>query len=353
DGDAVLAVTSEGFRRSADGGRTWTAAGTVPLPTRYATLRPSTLTGRGGVVYAGYFHVRGIPIEHGGQTIEHYGGVFRSTDGGASWVDVSAGIPATSLGPSPVLGLWAVGPRLFAVTLQGCITRLDGPWAPAACPSSGTTEVVEAGAGLWIAHAGGGLYRSTNAGGSWAPAVAGLPIPTDPDGVAAFWASTRLSGAEGALLAAVVGGVGRLYRYDGAAWAPTGATYPASLTWGRFAAGGGRLYGGARSRGVWTAPLGIVTAAAPEGTAAAVALVVAPNPAVGRAVATLTLAAPQTATVALYDALGRRVAVLNDGPLAAGAHAFALDAERLPAGLYVVRAVGGAGTVSVRMVVAR
>jgi hypothetical protein len=44
--------------------------------------------------------------------------------------------------------------------------------------------------------------------------------------------------------------------------------------------------------------------------------------------------------MALYDVLGREVAVLHDGPLAAGAHRLALDASRLPPGVYVVRAVG-------------
>ncbi len=76
--------------------------------------------------------------------------------------------------------------------------------------------------------------------------------------------------------------------------------------------------------------------AGPEG--ARVSLAASPNPARGAATVTLTLDAPQRATVGVFDVLGRRVALLHDGPLGAGTHALRLDAARLPAGVYVVRA---------------
>ena len=92
--------------------------------------------------------------------------------------------------------------------------------------------------------------------------------------------------------------------------------------------------------------------ASPE--ASGVGLSAAPNPLAVSGTVTLALdrVAPH-ATVALYDALGRRVAVLHDGPLAAGAHTFAVDASRLPAGLYVLRAATPEAAVSRRVVVAR
>ncbi len=42
----------------------------------------------------------------------------------------------------------------------------------------------------------------------------------------------------------------------------------------------------------------------------------------------------------MFDLLGRRVAVLHDGPLTAAEHTFAFHASTLPAGVYVVRATG-------------
>src|SRR5690606_13442015 len=66
-----------------------------------------------------------------------------------------------------------------------------------------------------------------------------------------------------------------------------------------------------------------------------------PNPSAGQAQLTLSVAEAQGVTVAVYHGLGRRVAVLHDGPMAAGvAHRLAFDGSGLPAGVYAVRAVG-------------
>ncbi|HLA64623.1 MAG TPA: hypothetical protein VK610_09370, partial [Rhodothermales bacterium] len=78
-----------------------------------------------------------------------------------------------------------------------------------------------------------------------------------------------------------------------------------------------------------------------------------PNPVADRAALTLALARPQTVRVEAFDAVGRRVALLHDGPLAAGAHALTLDAAALAPGLYVVRATGAEGVAAQRVTVAR
>jgi agmatine/peptidylarginine deiminase len=65
-----------------------------------------------------------------------------------------------------------------------------------------------------------------------------------------------------------------------------------------------------------------------------------PNPFRGRAHLTLRVADAQAVSVEVFDALGRRVAVLHDGALEAGTHTLVLDGSVLPAGVYVVRAVG-------------
>ena len=67
---------------------------------------------------------------------------------------------------------------------------------------------------------------------------------------------------------------------------------------------------------------------------------ISPNPTRADARLTLTLGAPETVTVEVLNALGQRVAVLHGGPLAAGAHPFAVEAGALPAGVYVVRVRG-------------
>ena len=70
-----------------------------------------------------------------------------------------------------------------------------------------------------------------------------------------------------------------------------------------------------------------------------------PNPFTGAAEFRLALGQAQQVKAEAYDALGRRVAVLHDGALAAGTdHVIRFDAASLPAGLYVVRVQSAEGT---------
>jgi hypothetical protein len=66
----------------------------------------------------------------------------------------------------------------------------------------------------------------------------------------------------------------------------------------------------------------------------------APNPARSTSTLSLTLPRPQAVTAEALDVLGRRVALLHDGALAAGVHRLTFDANTLPAGLYLVRLIG-------------
>lgn len=68
--------------------------------------------------------------------------------------------------------------------------------------------------------------------------------------------------------------------------------------------------------------------------------------------ATVTLTADGSATVTLHDALGRRVAILHDGPLV-GEACLSVPLARLAPGVYVVRAVTGESVHSARVVVSR
>ncbi len=66
-----------------------------------------------------------------------------------------------------------------------------------------------------------------------------------------------------------------------------------------------------------------------------------PNPFRAAATLELTLRSAQAVEVAVYDVLGRRVALLHSGPLAESRrHAFTLDGSGLPSGLYLWRIEG-------------
>ena len=85
---------------------------------------------------------------------------------------------------------------------------------------------------------------------------------------------------------------------------------------------------------------------AADGAPAADALALgapAPNPLRGAGTVSFSLAAPGTARLALYDALGREVAVLADDAFGADVHQARLDTRALASGVYVLRLVTDAG----------
>ena len=80
---------------------------------------------------------------------------------------------------------------------------------------------------------------------------------------------------------------------------------------------------------------------------------VGPNPIRDRAQFAFTTAEAADVTLAVYDALGREVAMVLDRRLEAGAHSVAFDAAQVPAGTYVYRLRVGETVETGRMTVIR
>ena len=80
---------------------------------------------------------------------------------------------------------------------------------------------------------------------------------------------------------------------------------------------------------------------------------VRPNPTAGAATLRFALPEAGSARVSVVDLLGRTVAIVAEGERAAGWHEVALDARRLPAGVYVVRLDAAGRVQTVRLTVAR
>ena len=127
---------------------------------------------------------------------------------------------------------------------------------------------------------------------------------------------------------------------------------------------GERLYWRVRAAnrvgvGAWSPPgiiVGSDLATAGESGALPAALELGrpfPNP--GRGAVTVPLSVPtaQRVSVEVVDALGRRVAVLHDGEMAAGTTVLRLDAASLAPGIYIVRAATSSGVASQRLTVVR
>ncbi|HLA64519.1 MAG TPA: choice-of-anchor B family protein [Rhodothermales bacterium] len=100
-------------------------------------------------------------------------------------------------------------------------------------------------------------------------------------------------------------------------------------------------------------PTNLAVAAEPDPATGFALTAPAPNPTTGVARVELTLTRTQSVRAEAFDALGRRVAVVFDGPVAAGAPAaLTFDATALPAGPYLLRITGEAFVASRRVTVA-
>ena len=78
-----------------------------------------------------------------------------------------------------------------------------------------------------------------------------------------------------------------------------------------------------------------------------------PNPASGRATVAYELAEAVAVRVTVYDALGREVARVVEGPQGPGRYAVPFETSWLPPGVYVVRLAAGAVTATRQMTVVR
>jgi hypothetical protein len=101
-------------------------------------------------------------------------------------------------------------------------------------------------------------------------------------------------------------------------------------------------------------PEAVPAASAGEALPAAFALHAAsPNPFAARVTLRFDLPEPAPVRLAVYDVLGREVAVLAEGEREAGRHAAVFDGHDLAAGVYVVRLTAGTQVQTQRITLTR
>jgi photosystem II stability/assembly factor-like uncharacterized protein len=299
--------------------------------------------------------------------------VYRSTNGGGTWTAISGdltGAPPASVvyGTITTVAISAADSNLYlAGTDNGRVWRSQdagGLWEEitAGLPGLYVTRVVAdpADPGLvYVAHSGFGqdfheprVHRSADRGTTWESITGNLPdapvndLVVDPARPGTLYAATDLGVFE--------------TRNLGGTWVPLGGAMPVQPVWDLELHQASRgLYAFTHGRSVWKLDLSTVSLSAPPArTSSGLALeALAPNPARAVAKVVLGLAARAQVSVIVFDAAGRQVRAVARGTLEPGAHTLAWDTrdhrgERVPPGVYFVRASDGSATRTRRLVVA-
>ena len=389
--DTLLYGHSSAIFRTTDGGATVTLVHGTPFTGNGGPDTPDAMlelprghAHAGRIVssrYALYSDDRGATwtegtIPPGTESSDHF---YAAMPSGRILVATTRGVAASDDGGEsyghPVFGLSGTPDALAAFATPGSV-QSGAPDCGLADASLCDGAVLFGSSGL--APQGGAMLRTNDGGRTWSP-LTFLSQPNDGIGSSTWAGVVSLGpgpgglgrgvavGARGVAYTTADGGVtwsavGRmpfgedviieaqmatLLRLgpDGHLWvaAPTNSPYDR-----------GWLY---RSAEPATAAFAVTGEAPPDAPEDGVD--VYPNPTGDRASVRVSVAEPASAaTVSVYDALGRRVAVLHDGPLAAGAHGLAFEAGTLPAGVYVVHVRvtpegGGTWTEVRRVTVAR
>lgn len=264
------------------------------------------------------------------------GRVYRSADDGVTWA-TALEEPVDVLAHTPGGGLLAGGEGLWR-------SEDDGQtWAAVDGAPSPIWTLAEAREDHLYASTNQQLYRSADDGQTWTllgdqPGLRQLLVDADEHLFGRLW--------NGAVAASVDGGL----TWDTLA---TGLPDRAEIVTLALDADS-YLYAGTEAHGVWRSEAPTAVARRPVSTPpAARSLTGFPNPFAERA--TVRFALPRAAAVhlAVYDLLGRRVALLADRSYSAGTHTVRLDGTALPAGIYLVRLTADGAAQSIRLTLLR
>jgi photosystem II stability/assembly factor-like uncharacterized protein len=199
----------EGVFKSTDGGATWSRSG--------SGLPKSEVNG----VNAFAFDARRHTIVYAAVSGH---GVYKSTNGGASWLPVRTG-----MGGSPIVVALAADPRaagvVYAGTDRGVYKTIDGGghWRLATTLSVSALAIDPKRPATLYAAAYSGVFKSTDGGATWKPSSRGIPGGLVPQSLA-------IDPRRSATL--YMGTFERVYKSvdAGASWVSTGAGLPAETT---------------------------------------------------------------------------------------------------------------------------
>jgi photosystem II stability/assembly factor-like uncharacterized protein len=281
------------------------------------------------------------------------GGLFRTWNFGPGWY----ALDTVGFKDTTVNSLVFDGTTLYAGTQMGVFSSTDDGQSWTTLNSGLTTLDTRAlafkGSDLFAGTWGGGVFRSTDHGANWIPVNNGLEnkdvlsfAVKDDNLFAGTWEKGVFHSMD-----------------NGANW--TGVSHVSTFDpWFRIpgvvhalAVDNTFLYAGERRTGVWRRPLSeMVTSAEPYGGEIPCAFALRqnyPNPFNPATVVSYQLPVASDVRVAVYDLLGREVAVLVNERKAAGSYEVQFDASGLSSGVYLYRLMAGGFTQTLKMVVVK
>ena len=276
------------------------------------------------------------------------GGVYRSDDNGESWMKIDAGLPYDGgFATAPVSSLVADGNNLVITTAAGVYrsTNRGTYWAPAM--NGITPEDREFGGGTVLESAGklllsmrSGLYESTDGGLTW-NTVAMLLSAEETSNIALFDLDDELYVQTYRYDQA--GNVEyRLLKYNGNEWKDVTEWQPEGISFTTMIRLGNHYDGGTMGHGVWK----LDRNQSIGGTSSIVAagserenheLSVGPNPTSGSAVLCFRSESAGSATVEMFNGFGRAVLTIDGVRIVQGETMIPLDLSTLTSGSYFVK----------------
>ena len=269
-------------------------------------------------------------------------GVYLTTNSGTTWTQVNAGLADTG-----VTALAVIGTNLFASTYSGVFlsTNNGASWNQV---NSGLvdmiiTKLAVVGTTLFAATSSSGVYASTNNGTSWAPA----------NGTVFGSAGIQLLSGTSTTLFASSSFDNIIYRSTdkGDNWSRVddGILSPerSQNFVSAFVVSGENLFISIEGAGIYRRPLNEMVTAVKPGPLLETGWALNqnyPNPFNPKTVVSGQWSVASVVRLAVYDILGREVAVLADGRYPAGKYTFTFDGSPFSSGTYFYRLTAGSYT---------
>jgi hypothetical protein len=321
-------------------------------------------------------------------------GVFRTTDSGMNWVPVNSGLTNAHVSSFAVMGEY-----LFAGTGGGVFVSSNhgAHWVSASTGLTSTLvwSLAVSGTDLFAAagYGGSGVFRSTDLGASWCAAgparrdALNFVAATDSELFAGWtWSglmrstdkgtswenigpSNTYTGVSALVVSALSLFLGTPYSGifrscdDGGSWSEVNEGWPLStvdsslyLSTHCLRISGGYLFAGTEA-GVWRRPVAEMTTSVEKPTGEGPTEFILeqnyPNPFNPKTVVSCQWPVVSRVRLAVYDLLGREVAVLIDEQKAPGRYQVEFDGAKLSSGVYIYRLTAGNYVESKRMMLLR